>query len=38
MNGRTFVAQRRSLETCAPGGPPLYPDGLYALLRANRDA
>ncbi len=32
-NGLTFVAQWLPLETFAPGGPPLYPDGLYALLR-----
>ena len=32
-SGLTFVAQWLPLETFAPGGPPLYPDGLYALLR-----
>ena len=31
-NGHTFVAQWLPLATFAPGGPPLYPDGLYALL------
>lgn len=36
-NGHTFVARWVPLATFAPGGPPLYPDGLYALLRA-RDA
>ena len=35
-NGHTFVAQWLPLETFAPGGPPLHPDGLYALLQRTR--
>lgn len=31
-DGQTFVAQWLPLATFAPGGPPLHPDGLYALL------
>ncbi|MDF1501641.1 NUDIX hydrolase [Roseisolibacter sp. H3M3-2] len=32
-NGVRFEARWMPLATFAPGGPPLYPDGLYALLR-----
>ena len=31
-NGQRFVARWMPLETFAPGGPPLYPHGLYELL------
>jgi ADP-ribose pyrophosphatase YjhB (NUDIX family) len=31
-NGVRFEARWLPLSTFAPGGPPLYPDGLYALL------
>lgn len=30
--GRAFVVEWRPLATFAPGGPPLYPTGLYELL------
>ena len=35
-NGQRFVARWTPLSRFAAGGPPLYPDGLYALLTANR--
>lgn len=33
-NGLQFIARWMPLDHFAPGGPPLYPEGLYDLLRA----
>jgi hypothetical protein len=32
-DGTAWVARWMALEHFAPGGPPLYPAGLYELLR-----
>ena len=32
-SGRPFVVRWMELETFGPGGPPLYPEGLFELLR-----
>lgn len=37
-NGQPFVARWMPLAHFAPGGPPLYPDGLFDLLGAAQSA